>query len=247
MTSVLMIGHMPGWKDRRTTELLAGKGCSITSICPAAGDAIPRDLARFEAMVVLGGPQFVADAADPQHGFLTQEMRMIESFLRLDRPLLGICLGSQLLAATLGAEVGEHPDGAAEIGYYPVRPTSAGAALLPDPLQAYQWHYHGWTLPRGAELLARGEIFPNQAFRYGKAAYGLQFHPDTTPEEIKEWTLLYEDQLSTLGAHPRSRQMAEIGIYNATLYEWFGRFLERWLQPIGHLSSLTQSLGATSR
>ena len=102
-------------------------------------------------------------------------------------------------------------------------------------------------MPRGAELLASGEIFPNQAFRYGSAAYGLQFHPDTTPEEITEWTLLYEGQLSSPGAHPRSRQIAEIGTYNAALYEWFSGFLDRWLQPIGDLSSLTQSLGATSR
>jgi GMP synthase (glutamine-hydrolysing) len=246
MSSVLMIGHMPNWKDRRTTELLARKGCSITSICPAAGDVIPRDLTGFDAMVVLGGPQFVADAADPQNGFLLDEMRTIERFLALDRPLLGICLGSQLLAATLGAEVGMHPEGAAEIGYYPIRPTLAGAHLMPDPLLAYQWHYQGWTLPRGAELLARGDIFPNQAFRYG-AAYGLQFHPDTTPEEITEWTLLYERQLSSPGAHARSRQIAEIDAYNAALYEWFSGFLDRWLQPIGDFSSLTQSLGATSR
>jgi GMP synthase (glutamine-hydrolysing) len=246
MTSVLMIGHMPGWKDRRTTELLIAKGCSVTSICPADGEPIPTDLARFDAMVVLGGPQNVADAADPQHAFLKHEMRSMEAFLRMERPLLGICLGSQLLAATLGAEVGEHPDRAAEIGYYPVRPTRAGSRLLPDPLQAYEWHYQGWALPHGAELLARGDIFANQAFRYGANAYGLQFHPDTTPEEIKEWTLLYEEQLSTPGAHPRSRQMEEIEIYNATLYEWFSGFLDHWLQPNRDLSSLSQRLGATT-
>jgi GMP synthase (glutamine-hydrolysing) len=247
MRSVLMIGHMPGCKDRRTTELLTAKHCSITSICPAAGDAIPRDLTRFDALVVLGGPQNVADASDPQHAFLKEEMRTIEAFLRMERPLLGICLGSQLLAATLGAEVGEHPEGFAEIGYYPVRPTQAGSHLMPDPLQVYQWHYQGSALPHGAELLARGDIFPNQAFRYGETAYGLQFHPDTTPEEIKEWTLLYEEQLSSPGAHPRSRQIEEIGSFNSTLYEWFSGFLEHWLQPSRDLSSLRQSLGATSR
>jgi GMP synthase (glutamine-hydrolysing) len=247
MTSVLMIGQMARWKDRRTTALLSAKGCSIVSVCPAEGEPLPRDLARFDAMVVLGGPQNVRDADDPEHAYLNAEMRAIEAFLRTGRPLLGICLGSQLLAATLGAEVGEHRQGLAEIGYYPVRPTAAGARLIPDPLQVYHWHYQGFALPRGAELLARGDAFPNQAFRYGETAYGLQFHPDTTPEEIEEWTQLLEDQLSTPGAHPRSRQMEEVGIYNATLYEWFSGFLDHWLQPIRDLTSLRQNLGATSR
>jgi GMP synthase (glutamine-hydrolysing) len=246
MTQILMIGHMARWKDRRTTALLAAKGCSIVSVCPADGEPLPRDLVRFDAMVVLGGPQNVADVADPEHAYLNDEMRTIEAFLRMERPLLGICLGSQLLAAALGAEVGAHPNGLAEIGYYPVRPTPAGSAVIPDPLQVYHWHYQGFALPRGAELLARGDIFPNQAFRYGATAYGLQFHPDTTPEEIVEWTRLLEDQLSTPGAHARRRQIEEIELYNVTLYEWFSAFLDRWLEPARNLSSLNQNLGATT-
>jgi GMP synthase (glutamine-hydrolysing) len=246
MTEILMIGHMARWKDRRTTGLLAAKGCSIAWVCPAAGDPLPRDLARFDGLVVLGGPQNVADAADPQHAYLVEEMKTIEAFLGNGRPLLGICLGSQLLAATLGAEVGEHPQGRAEIGYYPVRPTPAGAGLIPDPLQVYHWHFQGSTLARGAELLARGEMFPNQAFRYGRTAYGLQFHPDTTPAEIEEWTQLLEEQLSTPGAHPRARQIAEIGVFDSTLSNWFSGFLDHWLAPVRHFSTLSQTLDATS-
>ena len=227
--------------------LLSAKGCSVTSICPAAGEPLPQDLSRYQAMLVLGGPQNVRDATDPEHAYLIEEMRAIEAFLGTGRPLLGICLGSQLLASTLGAEVGEHPDGMAEIGYYTVRPTQAGARLIPDPLQVYHWHYQGFALPRGAELLARGAgAFPNQAYRYGGHAYGLQFHPDTTPEEIKEWTLLYEEQLSTPGAHDRNRQLNEINLYDRNLLNWYSGFLDHWLRPVHLSSNLSQSTAATS-
>lgn len=246
MTSVLMIGHMPRWRDRRTTELLEGKGCRVTWLCPAAGDAVPSDLSPFQAMVVLGGPQYVHHAGDPEHAYLVEEMRMIERWLDTGRPLLGICLGAQLLAATLGAEVGEHPQGLAEIGYYRVRPTASGSGLIPDPLQVYHWHYHGFALPQGAELLARGEIFPNQAFRYGGAAYGLQFHPDTTPEEIDRWTGLLEEQLASPGAHDRARQMKEVVLYDHGLTDWFSGFLDDWLRPARDLATLRQSIDATT-
>ncbi len=242
-----MIGHMARWRDRRTTALLSKRGCDIRWVCPAAGEPLPDDLARFQAMVVLGGPQNVGDASHPDHAHLIDEMRAIEAFLRSGRPLLGICLGAQLMAATLGAEVGPHADGFAEIGYYPVRPTAAGSSLMPDPLQVYHWHYQGFALPRGAELLARGgDRFPNQAFRYGVSAYGLQFHPDTTPEEIDAWTQLFEAQLLTPGAHDRTRQMEEIALYDSHLSQWFGAFLDHWLAPLRDLSSLRQSPRATS-
>ena len=247
MTPVLMIGHMARWRDRRTTALLEAKGCAVTWLCPAAGHPLPRDLAPFAAMVVLGGPQNVCDASAPEHPYLLEEMRLIEGWLHTERPLLGICLGAQLIAATLGAEVAPHPGGHAEIGYYPVRPTAAGSVLMPDPLQVYQWHYQGFELPLGAELLARGGgAFPNQAFRYDANAYGLQFHPDTTPEEIETWTALFESQLAVPGAHPRLRQMKEIAFYDSGLHAWFGGFLDHWLQPARDLSSLSQSLGATT-
>ncbi len=246
MTTVLMIGHMPRWRDRRTTALLAAKGCHITWLCPAAGDQLPRDLGPFHAMAVLGGPQYVHYAADPEHAYLAEEMRVIERWLRTGRPLLGICLGAQLLAATLGAEVKEHPAGLTEIGYYKVWPTAAGSELIPDPLQVYHWHYHGFALPQGAELLARGEIFPDQAFRYDGAAYGLQFHPDTTPEEIDEWTRLLEEQLNSPGAHKRTRQIEEIPLYDHLLVDWFSGFLDHWLKPTRDLATFRQSVGTTT-
>jgi GMP synthase (glutamine-hydrolysing) len=246
MTSVLMVGHMARWRDRRTTALLTGKGCEVTWVCPAAGDPLPRDLAGFQAMVVLGGPQYVYNADEPEHAYLTAEMSAIEAWLRTEKPFLGICLGAQLLAATLGAKVGEHPEGQTEIGYYKIRPTAAGKAFIPNPFQVYEWHYHGFALPQGAELLACGDAFPHQAFRYNGAAYGLQFHPDSTPEEIIEWTQLLEEQLKSPGAHDRSRQLREIALYDQPLANWFSNFLDRWLESAGDRELLSKNIGATT-
>ena len=98
MTRVLMIGHLARWRDRRTTDLLSAKGCAVTWLCPAAGDPLPRDLDSFQALVILGGPQNVCDRTDPAHSYLVEEMRLLEAWLAADRPLLGICLGAQLVA-----------------------------------------------------------------------------------------------------------------------------------------------------
>ncbi len=111
--------------------------------------------------------------------------------LKEAKPLLGVCLGAQMLARHLGHRVYRHPEGKVEIGYYPIVPTEAGEALCaaPFPTHVYQWHREGFDLPRGATLLAAGSDFEAQAFRYGPAAYGLQFHPEVTYAMMCRWTL----------------------------------------------------------
>lgn len=227
--TILMLGHMVRWKDQRATTMLEAKGCRVEWCCPAAGDVVPGSVDGYDGMVVLGGAQNVADAADPQHAYLNDEMRLIERWLAAERPLLGICLGAQLLAATLGAKVGAHGEGRVEIGYFPIRPTAAGARFMPDPLVVYHWHYQGFDLPEGAELLAVGEDFPNQAFRYG-AAYGLQFHAEATPEQIRAWIGLLAPELTRTGAQSARRQLAELPRYDPPLAAWLDRFLDLWIK-----------------
>ena len=97
-----------------------------------------------------------------------------------------------------------HPAGHAEIGYYPIRPTAAGLALVDSwPEQVYQWHREGFDLPGHAELLAEGETFEVQAFRY-KRAYALQFHPDVTHAMMHRWTTRGHVRLEMPGAKPRA-------------------------------------------
>lgn len=139
-------------------------------------------------LVVLGGPMNV-DQTD-RYPFLAAETRWIADAIAADVPVLGICLGSQLLAKALGARV--YASRVKEIGWYDVELTPAAKT---DPLfsgcspiqRVFQWHGDTFDLPRGAVQLARGQDCENQAFRYGDSAYALQFHLEVTPEIVATW------------------------------------------------------------
>ena len=146
------------------------------------------DVSRYNGLVVLGGPMNV-DQAD-RYPHLTTEIAAIQDALRRDIPVLGICLGAQLLAAALGANVRPHT--VREIGWYRLHPTSAAQS---DPLcrhfdgsqHVFQWHAYTFDLPPGAVHLASTPTCPNQAFRYGDRAYGLQFHLEADEHLIQRW------------------------------------------------------------
>ena len=135
------------------------------------------DVSRYNGLIVLGGPMNVDQADRFPH--LTTEIAAIQEALARGIPILGICLGAQLLAAALGASV--RPNNVREIGWYRLHPTAAAGG---DPLcrhldgnqHVFQWHAYTFDLPPGAVHLASTPTCPNQAFRFGDRAYGLQFH-----------------------------------------------------------------------
>jgi GMP synthase (glutamine-hydrolysing) len=153
-------------------------------------DAVPERLGLDDAagLVVLGGPMNV-DQLDA-HPWLADEVRWIRQAVDTGLPVLGICLGAQLLAKALGARVTAHP--VKEIGWYSLDLTEAAAA---DPLfhdcgvrhTVFQSHGDTFALPDGAVHLARGEQCENQAFRHGQSAWGLQFHIEMTEAMVHEW------------------------------------------------------------
>lgn len=150
---------------------------------------------RYDALVVLGGPMGVSEAA--AHPHLIDEIACIRRMIELGRPVLGICLGSQLIAAALGAEV--RPAAAKEIGWYDVRLSDAGRA---DPIlgrfeakqKIFQWHGDTFDLPAGAVHLAASDLCAQQAFRYGDNVYGLQFHLEADRAQIERWLRLPANQ-----------------------------------------------------
>ncbi len=143
---------------------------------------------QFAALIVMGGPMNV-DETD-RYPFLADEVRWIRQAVDAGLPVLGVCLGSQLLAKALGARV--YPNRIREIGWYDIELTQSGKSdrLFGDCQAAetvFQWHGDTFDLPEGALKLARSEQCENQAFRFGRAAYGLQFHLEVTPEIISSW------------------------------------------------------------
>jgi GMP synthase (glutamine-hydrolysing) len=166
-----------------------------------APDAQP-EVDRYRGLVVLGGPMNVEDQSRRPH--LRVELRAIERALRLGRPVLGICLGAQLLAHVLGAAVRRHER--AEIGWYGLHATAQGAV---DPVMAplapsstvFQWHSRRFDLPDGAVHLARTGSCEQQAFRYGASAYGLQFHLEADLPLVRRWlaTPAYREELDAAG------------------------------------------------
>nr|WP_272209895.1 hypothetical protein [Marinicella sp. W31]MDC2875733.1 hypothetical protein [Marinicella sp. W31] len=131
---------------------------------PALGDPLPYTLANHSGAVVFGGPMSANDNED----YVRREIDWLDIPLKEDRPFLGICLGAQMLARQLGARVYGNNDGSVEIGWYPIEATNHGRLLMTWPSMVYQFHREGFELPHGANLLAHGDLYPNQAFRYGK-------------------------------------------------------------------------------
>ena len=143
---------------------------------------------QFLGLVVLGGPMNVDEVQ--KHPFLGNEIKWIRQTVEVGIPLLGICLGSQMLAKAFGARV--YPRGIKEIGWYPLELTMAAAEdrLFADcgpKLTVFQWHGDTFDLPKGAVHLAQSPLCRNQAFRIGPSGYGLQFHIEMTSEMIENW------------------------------------------------------------
>lgn len=225
--TVLLVGHGSARESGRVTPLLNAKGYATEWCCPVDGEALPADSQAYAGAIVFGGVQSVNDAETC--AYIRQEIDWIGRFVDAGGRYLGICLGGQLLARALGAEVRHHPEGINEIGYYPVRPTELGRSVMSEPLHVYHWHQEGFDVPSGAELLVAGSDFPNQAFRFGPRAYGLQFHPEVTPEVANRWLDVAAHHLTRRGAQCRVTQSNGMARFDRALHDWLDAFLDRWL------------------
>ena len=230
MKSALVVVHQDTSNPGRVGQILSQRGYHLDQRCPAIGQPLPQTpdaIAAYDAIVVFGGPMSVND--DGTLPFIRQELELIEQVIKLKRPFLGICLGAQMLARVLGSRVSPHPEAIREIGYYPIMPTPMGQSWFQQPMHVYQWHQEGFELPTGATLLATGDTFVNQAFRYDQSAYGLQFHPEMTATIIETWTTKAFDQLGLPGAKPKASHFKDHDVYGEGVYQWLNQFIDQWL------------------
>jgi GMP synthase (glutamine-hydrolysing) len=188
MRKLLVFQHAAAEPLGVLDPMLRRWGFRIRYVNFAREPAVQLDLERYNGLVVLGGPMNVDQAAAYPH--LLTEIAAIREALKQEVPVLGICLGAQLLAAALGATV--RPNRVREIGWYRLQPA---AEARTDRLfrhfdagqHMFQWHAYTFDLPPGAVHLASTESCEHQAFRYGNRAYGLQFHLEADEALIRRW------------------------------------------------------------
>jgi GMP synthase (glutamine-hydrolysing) len=227
--NVLIVLHQEHSTPGRVGLTLKGMDARLDIRRPSLGEPLPETLADHDGVVVFGGPMGANDTLD----WVRSEINWLEIPLGEDKPILGLCLGAQMLARALGARVFSYDDKRSEIGYYSIQPTAAGEILCPArfPQTVYQWHSDGFDLPEGAELLAvGGPNFPNQAYRYGRHAVGLQFHPEVTYHMMCRWTHRGAERLTRPGALSRPEHLAGWFQHDGRVAVWLEEFLPAWLE-----------------
>jgi GMP synthase-like glutamine amidotransferase len=196
----------------------------------------PRPLDEYGAVFVFGGAMH-ADQ-DDRHPWLREEGLLIQRLLNLRVPLLGVCLGAQLLAKAAQATVG--PAREPEIGWFPVELTPAARedpllGRLPARFPAFQWHYYTYGLPAGSVELARSELC-SQAFRLGRAAWGIQFHAEVTERQIAGWIASSPGEIPGRQAELSAETAARIAEWNG-----LGRLLCEGFLGVAEASAAAQA------
>lgn len=239
MAKVLVFQHVAAEPLGTLDPMLRQRGHRIRYVNFHRDPGAQPRIDRYQALIVLGGPM-MPDQHE-QYPHLATEMRCIEAALKQDMPVLGICLGAQLLAHALGAPM--RPARGWEIGWYDLEPTAHAATdrvfrSLTHPRPVFQWHGYTFDLPGGVAHLAKSELCSNQAFRYGDHAYGFQFHLELDERMINRWLNLpaYIEELERSDVpHDagtiRKQTHALIKDSNALSQEVFGAFLAPLGEP----------------
>jgi GMP synthase (glutamine-hydrolysing) len=210
-------------------DLLISEGYALNKVL-APTEPIPHSAIEFSAIILLGGPMSVYEGIP----FLNKEQSLIRDAFRRNIPILGVCLGSQLIAGALGGTV--YKGAKKEIGWYDVKITDKGLDNLfkgieKKELRVFQWHGDTYTLPQDAVVLAYSDLYP-QAFRIG-SAYGLQFHLEVTTQMIKAWTEEYGNEIRKEGIESEkiiartSNEIEELNKKSSLVWSNFSDIIQR--------------------
>jgi GMP synthase (glutamine-hydrolysing) len=233
--NVLVLQHIACEPPGVYEDVIRERGAAIHRVELDEGEGLP-DWREFSAIVAMGGPMSVND--EEELPWLRAEKALIADAVRAGVPFFGACLGSQLLAASLGGEVGPGPE--PEVGILPVYITDDGEddpvfTGLPRELPTLQWHGDTFSLPEGAVLLASSPAYPNQAFRWGDRAYAVQFHLEVSREMAEEWARVpaYADALAdVLGPGAAPALVDQLAARAEGMLAHGRALFERWLDLV---------------
>ncbi|WP_419818171.1 glutamine amidotransferase-related protein [Glaciibacter flavus] len=203
MPNALVLRHDPAIGLGNLEQTLVDNGYSISVVDTPTADLTGIDAAEADLLVVLGGEEGAYEGAD--FPYIAAEMDLLRARIDAEAPIFGVCLGAQLLAASLGASVYRGPR--KEVGYLDVTPTDAG---VDSPLRhlsgvpVMQWHGDTFDLPDGVTRLASSPQYENQAFGIGDWLLAVQFHPEVTSAMHDEWVGLWSDELPEYGQDAES-------------------------------------------
>lgn len=231
MKDIYVIEHRKYPVPDRGQQYLASKGFNVRLAAPFRGEPLPELDVNTAGVIIMGGPQYVTHL--DEFPYLVDEMNFAGRVMDKCIPLLGICLGSQIIARHMGAKVDFHPEENTAFGYYEVFPTREGQVFIPKGFHAPAGNSQGFDIPTGATLLAQGTLFPNQAYKVSETTFGLQFHPEVTRPILDLWHELLFENVSNPGAQTLELQNQGYGRHNDALHDWYINFLDRFFQSDG--------------
>ncbi len=234
MRSVVIVRNESPDPGVHVVTALEQAGLPFRFVTPALGEPLP-DLDETIGLVVLGGSQH-ADEYEA-HPYLLDEQKLLASAIDRSVPVLGICLGAQVLGLAAGGKL--LPSPVRELGFNPVQPPTAGRQ---DPITAgynpgdlvFHWHEDIVSMPAGAVVLLRGEQVSEQAYRFGRNAWGLQFHPEVTMEVIEQWLVAHGDTTAVWGkswADVRAEAGRHLASAERSARDMIGRFVATLARP----------------
>ncbi len=231
--TALAIRHV-AFEDLGSFEPILNKQGYVIRYFEAGFDALSSvDPIRPDLLVILGGP--IGAYEEDVYPFLRDELRLLEQRFKADRPTVGICLGSQLMARALGARV--YPGHQKEIGWAPVTLTEAGRRsclrhILNETTSVLHWHGDTFDLPDGAIGLASTEMYENQAFAWGQHALALQFHLEATVRGLERWFIGHASEIAAIKGITISQLRTDTARWGPPLETYGPQCFEQWLRDI---------------
>lgn len=230
----VVIEHLAVEHSGTLKPALESAGYEVSPLPAASLKASRRKAEDADLLIVMGGPIGVYDA--PEYPFLDGEMAIIRERLAAGRAVLGICLGSQLMAAALGARV--YPGTAGfELGWASVSLTEHGrrhplARVAGNDAAVLHWHGDTFDLPVGATLLASTSRYPNQAFAVGNHGLALQFHVETDEAELEQWFVAFAGDIKRMGPDTLATLRADTAGHARGLADRNKQFILEWVASL---------------